>query len=81
MPNTPNHSKAVYGALNAIPSPCKGCEKRSVGCHSSCARYKVWTCRINAEKERIWNAYGVERMMEDYEVRRNERKKKRYGKR
>ena len=25
-----------------IDAPCKGCEKRNVGCHDTCAGYKVY---------------------------------------
>lgn len=31
-------------------SPCKGCEEREVGCHSSCERYKDWQEVHNAER-------------------------------
>lgn len=31
-------SKAYYGI-----TPCKGCEKRVVGCHGKCKEYQAWT--------------------------------------
>jgi hypothetical protein len=31
-------SKAYYGI-----TPCKGCDKRVVGCHGNCKEYQAWT--------------------------------------
>lgn len=31
--------------------PCKGCEERIVGCHSTCERYIEWKALIDLERE------------------------------
>lgn len=37
-------------------SPCKGCEKRQVGCHSTCAEYAEWKqSGIEVEKGNFFN--------------------------
>lgn len=30
---------------NLWKNPCKGCPKRSMTCHATCGRYKVWAYR------------------------------------
>ena len=69
MPNVPNGAKTVCWSLKSIPCPCKGCEKRSVWCHSSCVKYKVYVIRIRAERKKIEKAYKPERRTEDYHIR------------
>lgn len=32
-------------------SPCKGCERREVGCHSGCEDYRKWRCEKDKEVE------------------------------
>lgn len=36
--------------------PCKGCENRKVGCHSSCAMYQAWNERHQQVREEISKA-------------------------
>lgn len=43
-----------------ITPPCKGCEDRFVGCHSTCDRYKEYRVKINE---------GNTKMKADNEVR------------
>lgn len=40
-------------------APCKGCEQRHVGCHSTCNNYKEWQKMLDEEKERFWKAEGA----------------------
>ena len=51
------------GDVNYIP-PCKDCEKRFVGCHSSCSDYKEWKhlkiCR-DIERTKYENIYAANR--------------------
>lgn len=34
-----------------ICGPCKGCEERIVGCHSTCERYIEWKALVDLERE------------------------------
>lgn len=34
--------------------PCKGCEDRTLTCHSVCAEYKAWKGQIQAESHALW---------------------------
>lgn len=36
--------------------PCKDCDERSVGCHSTCVRYKDWRKRKDVEHDFILEA-------------------------
>ena len=45
-------------------SPCKGCTDRKVGCHATCALYK------------LWQDNGIEIKEPFIEVRRRRRRKK-----
>jgi hypothetical protein len=46
----------------SFPSPCKGCEKRTVGCHSSCEAYQnaKEEHRVNNEVYRRENQGGLD---------------------
>lgn len=33
--------------------PCRGCEKRFVGCHSACDKYIDWKKELDKENEAI----------------------------
>lgn len=33
-------------------SPCLGCDKRYIGCHSYCARYKLYRMTVDAERRK-----------------------------
>lgn len=37
----------------AIPSPCKGCERRTTGCHSVCKDYADFGKRLDELKKTI----------------------------
>lgn len=34
-----------------MKSPCKGCEFRAIGCHSTCAAYAKYSCNRKKEIE------------------------------
>lgn len=41
-------------AFNRTPAgsgPCKGCDRREVGCHADCIHYLAWKADIEAERE------------------------------
>lgn len=38
------------------PSPCKDCEERQSGCHSTCEKYKEW----NEERLKVKNKFRKE---------------------
>ena len=40
------------------PSPCKGCQRRFVGCHSECESYLEWQKIHAQEKARQWLYYA-----------------------
>lgn len=59
-----------------MKSPCKHCEFRAIGCHSTCATYTKYSLSRKAEKETrdIWgDVYG-------YVKDNNNRIKRRMGK-
>ena len=62
----------VYSRHKRTDSPCygggKGCDKRVVGCHSTCEKWKEWK---QADLERIKQAnslYVPEKLANDYVV-------------
>lgn len=44
-----------------IQSPCFGCDKRYVGCHSVCDEYAMYKKRVDEQKERIENEKAIQR--------------------
>ena len=71
----------VFSRHKQTASPCygggKGCEKRKVGCHSVCDRYKKWQSQELAKKDEAYRLYKTNRVTEDYVVGRiREAKKK-----
>ena len=50
--------------------PCKGCEKRRVGCHSVCDGYKGWQEQELKRKEEAYTLYNGRREADDYEIKR-----------
>lgn len=55
-------------------TPCKGCEDRKVGCHSSCEKYKAYREIIDkgeAEKKRkiIMNEWSMDKARKSAKVR------------
>jgi len=34
-----------------IVSPCKGCEKRRIGCHENCPDYGAWAAEVIRRRE------------------------------
>lgn len=48
--------------------PCYGCEKRAVGCHSSCGDYKEFQVRNEKRKEAEHEASEYYNTMKSYRV-------------
>lgn len=61
--------------MKDVDFSCKGCEKRHLGCHSSCAKYKIFKAvylhekkkekDYNRDTDRTWryiNSYARKRM-------------------
>lgn len=34
-------------------SPCKGCDRRQIGCHAGCEEYAAWKARVWAAEEAL----------------------------
>lgn len=47
-------------------NPCKGCEKRSVGCHGTCAEHAEWAARVRDDKEKIYQEKSRERQLDKF---------------
>ena len=64
-----------------IPSPCMGCEERHIKCHGSCDKYKAFQEAKDAEYKKMTSAYAAEYGIDDYEIQRVRKIKKRSNKR
>lgn len=66
--------------MTVVKVPCKDCDKRSVGCHSTCEKYIAFTkAREQGKKQKL---SGMNLIFSDYCKDRNisyARKKKRKG--
>lgn len=54
---------AEYDAKGKLISPCMGCNKRSVGCHSTCFAYIFYRAklkRLKCERRDYWYKQGYE---------------------
>lgn len=49
--------------------PCYNCDKRSVGCHSSCESYKEYRKKISEKQEAIRKKKDEEEMLTDTRIR------------
>lgn len=52
---------AEYDAKGKLISPCMGCNKRSVGCHSKCFPYIFYRAKLNQlkrERRDYWSENG-----------------------
>lgn len=61
-------------------SPCKGCKKREVGCHSSCHNYQMWRTVKDAQRDKLneikeYQHQGFEMASERWARRRKKRHK------
>ncbi len=52
--------------MNILP-PCKGCEKREIGCHAICEEYKTWRALKDEEKARLTKIAIQEQIQNDIE--------------
>ena len=68
MYSTPNCGAIIRYALDNIQSPCKDCLERKIGCHSECEKYNEYTERCNNERQKVYNAYRTERLLEKSEI-------------
>lgn len=59
-----------------MKTPCKGCEFRAIGCHSTCAAYAKYSC---SRKEEIETRY-IKGDVYGYVKDSNNRIKRRIGK-
>ncbi len=50
-------------------APCKGCQDRAVGCHSSCGRYIEWCAARKEETEKIRKLKESENRYADHKCR------------
>jgi hypothetical protein len=48
--------------------PCKGCEKRYMGCHSKCEDYAKMLEETKAKREAIQEEQRIKRIADDYSI-------------
>lgn len=58
-------------------APCKDCKNRKVGCHASCEAYKEWKVKTDSLYHSIRDQEDSARKLDDYEIQRSLRYKKR----
>lgn len=51
--------------------PCKDCPDRSVGCHSSCPKWKDWQAEEHQNNEKVSKAIRVERVFQEINAERS----------
>lgn len=57
-------------------TPCKGCEKRYIGCHGSCLDYHEWKTRREESNKRRREYHDANRFMNEVQKRGAKRWKK-----
>lgn len=62
-----------------IKAPCKDCEKRYVGCHSSCEEYLAFKKDQREYNEKVLNARNKGRQVNTVLFKNAEKAMKRYG--
>lgn len=77
MSYAPMCRNIVSNVLQNITPPCKDCENRKMGCHSTCKDYKEYKTLIETEKAKIYKVYETERKLEDSNIRKREKTIKR----
>lgn len=73
MPNTP---RTIY--YHKEIAPCKDCRERKMRCHSQCEKYSKWKRDNRDSRGSLLNYYRADRNIEDYEITRCTRNKKKY---
>ena len=51
-----SNRRTMQGGQEGMNSPCKGCEKRTIGCHAGCELYAGWKEKMAvgaAERQRV----------------------------
>lgn len=53
--------------------PCKGCDRRKLGCHGRCEQYKAWTASRHEINRKRYAEQDVRQLSRDHErkYRRN----------
>ena len=68
-----------------IQSPCKGCMKRCLNCHSNCKRYKVFSianeCDKRKKRKLYKNDYYIQMVIKSALFAKNKHKRKKWGER
>lgn len=59
--------------------PCKGCEDRAVGCHSSCERYKQYKAELAAAKAELYGKQQENIMIGDVISRSVKKTRRKYN--
>ena len=60
----------IYSRHKRTDSPCMGCEKRKVGCHSVCDKYKGWKEGELQRSQQANHLYVAEKLANDYVVKK-----------
>lgn len=47
-------------------TPCMGCEIRSIGCHSTCEKYRMWAQDRKERMEKIHNQKTIDNKVESH---------------
>ena len=72
MSNIPR--KFIY---HKKPSPCKDCQKRFVGCHSSCEDFAKWKTEEFDEKKKVFKEWRKQNDAEEYKIKLHQIRKER----
>lgn len=48
--------------------PCKGCEKRHIGCHSNCREYNAWKFERDRKNKIEWDKKKTELEIRDSRI-------------
>ena len=70
------HNKVSDMANSNTFKDCKECKEHSIGCHSTCEKYKKAKKQYEEEKERIRQSKRVYDLMDDYKYKRFEKERK-----
>ena len=55
---------------------CYGCEKRTLGCHSTCKEYEDWQRALREKRQVEHNKRLEQSVLNDYQIGRKEKMKK-----
>lgn len=63
-----------------IPSPCKECGDRMIGCHATCEGYKAYRAKVDAQKEAVLKQKAIDADAVAYMAERKRKRVKGQGK-